>query len=247
MNHPRPFYLIAHTPNTVDVAAACLAAGANALEPDVYYTGNNFYVIQGVPVLSKILPLKKGPLLADYLTGLQTEIFISQITDNPLNLSLILFNTKNLGENEVNKLTEIARANFTLPNVRLEIVTGNKKYLDRFVNFSPKKPSEMAEMEGCASVDGNRFFQQAKTNHTYANGTRLPLMSSSSKYLDEVRAAMQLRDHTDEVNPILVYARTVNSKTSMRSYLRLGVDGFITDNINDAASVIAEPEFAGKI
>jgi hypothetical protein len=32
---PRPFYVIGHNPNTLEMAELALIAGANALEPDV--------------------------------------------------------------------------------------------------------------------------------------------------------------------------------------------------------------------
>src|SRR5207244_6444512 len=33
--NPRPFYVMAHNPNTLDMVALALASGANALEPDI--------------------------------------------------------------------------------------------------------------------------------------------------------------------------------------------------------------------
>jgi len=56
---PRKFYLIAHNPNKVDEAVACLRGGANALEPDVYFENGDFYVMEIVPLISKIFPPKR--------------------------------------------------------------------------------------------------------------------------------------------------------------------------------------------
>jgi hypothetical protein len=249
MSNPRPFYLIAHNPNTVDKATACLAAGANALEPDVFYTDNNFYVMGMVPLWSKIFPRKKGPLLTDYLNELQTKIFTSQTTNPPLQLALLLFDTKNIDQYVIDKLLEVVRDNFTLPQVRIGITTGNKNFIYRFKAFSPKSLNEIVGVDGgCSAADADSFFQRAKMDYTYASGTSVPLVATTSpKYFNEIRAAIQLRDSSNAYKPTMVYAWTVNSKESMRAYVRLGVDGLITDKIMDAVGVISEPEFIGKV
>ena len=246
---PRSFYLISHNPNTVDDAVNELKAGANALEPDVYFADNNFYVMEMVPLWSKLFPPKKGPLLADYLTGLQKKITDSLTTPTPLHVALLLLDTKNLDQYDVNTLMEVVRTNFTLANVQLIITTGNKKYLPRFTNFTPKNNNEAVGIDGgCNAADADKYFKPANIRYTYANGTSLPLIATTAPtYLNQVRAAIQLRDGSNPSLPIIVYAWTVNSKSSMRAYIRLGVDGFITDKMKDAMSVIAEDEFKGKI
>ncbi len=242
---PRPFHLIAHNPNTVDEAIAALAAGANALKSDVYYADNNFYVMERIPVWSKILAPKKGPLLADYLSNLQARILESQISAKPLHLSLILFDTKNLDRFPVSKLFTAAKASFSLSSLKLGVTTGNKKCLSNFKDFAPAENELIGIDRGCGIADAHRFFKGLNTRYTYANGTSLPLIPTTAPiYLDEIVAAIQLRDSANAVKPALVYSWTVNSKASMRNYLRLGVDGLITDKIADAVSVLAEAEFA---
>src|SRR5882762_1249247 len=127
---PRKFYLIAHNPNKADDAVACLRSGANALEPDVYFENGNFYVMEIVPVISKIFPPKRGPLLQDYLQNLQDKL----IADSSLNLALMLFDSKNLDKVDVNLLFEVIRKKISnlLPGVAMVVTAGNRKYLSGF-------------------------------------------------------------------------------------------------------------------
>jgi hypothetical protein len=245
---PQPFYLIAHNPNTVGDAISCLATGANALEPDVLFKDNDFYVMEMVPIWSKLFAPRKGPRLADYLKGLQGKITASQTTAQPLRLKHIFFDTKNLAQCPINQLYDVIRANFTLPGVTFSITTGNKKLLPGFDGFVLKATGDTPGIDGgCTAKEADLFFQRLKMNYTYANGTSLPLVSTiSTGYFMEIMTAIQLRDNGNAVKPSLVYAWTVNSKDSMRAYLSLGVDGFITDKIGNALSVLSEPEFVGK-
>lgn len=244
----RPFYLIAHNPNTVDDAVASLAAGANALEPDVFYKDNEFYVNDAVPLWSSLFPPRKGPRLADYLTGLQDAIVKRKTDERPLYLVRIFFDTKNLEDYHVSLLYDLIRATFTLPGVAFSITSSTKKSFSSFNGFKLKAASDTIGVDGGFSAkETDQFFQQMKTNYTYANGNSVPLLSTlSTEYFTEIMTAIQLRDNGNKIKPTLVYAWTVNSKDSMRAYLSLGVDGFITDKIERALGVLAEPDFAGK-
>lgn len=241
---PRPFYLIAHNPNSVNDAVKCLQQGANAIEPDVLFKENDFYVMEVIPIWSSLFPPGKGPRLADYLMQLQEKIIASQGTDKPLKLSLILFDTKNIDRYNVNTLFEVVRAHFNLPDVRWVVTTGSKKYLPAFARFIPNAANEMVGIDGaCSAGDADIFFQGRKMNYTYANGTSLPLITTTAPvYLNQIKSAIQLRDSDQKTKPTLVYAWTVNNANSMRAYLRLGVDGIITDKISQAVKVLKEAQ-----
>lgn len=245
---PRPFYLIAHNPNTVEDAVASLTAGANALEPDVFYKDNDFYVNDVIPLWSKLFPPRKGPRLADYLTGLQDAIVKSKTSVRPLYLVRIFFDTKNLEQYHVSLLYDLIRASFTLPDVAFSITSSNKKSFSSFNGFLLKAASDTIGIDGGYSAkEADQFFQQMQMSYTYGNGNSVPLLSTiSTDYFTEIMTAIQLRDNGNKIKPTLVYAWTVNSKDSMRAYLSLGVDGFITDKIERALKVLAEPDFAGK-
>jgi hypothetical protein len=245
----RPFYLIARNPNSVEEAVACLAAGANALEPDVFFIDNDFYIMDIAPLWSKLLTTpKKGPRLADYLTELQFVIRASQDSKNPLRLARILFDIKNLSPFDLNQLFAVVRSSFSLPGVALGVTTRNRKQVGSFNHFVPKDERETVGLDGGYSAkDAHDFFKEIRMNYTYASGPTEPLASSTTRdYFIEIMTAIRFRDSSSAVKPNQVYAWTVNSKDSMRTYLSLGVDGFTTDKIEDALSVIAEPEFAGK-
>ncbi|MBS1505234.1 MAG: hypothetical protein JSS79_01200 [Bacteroidetes bacterium] len=244
----RPFYLIARNPNSVEEAIECLAAGANALEPDVYFIDNDFYVMDLAPLWSKLITTpKRGPRLADYLTELQGLILASKKDECPLRLARILFDIKNLSHFDLNRFFEVVRSNFSLPGVALGVTTRDKKQIGSFNGFVPKDEKESIGLDGYSAKDALDFFKEIRMNYTYACGPKAPAVSAISKdYFIEIMTAIRFRDSASAVKPNQVYAWTVNCKDSMRTYLSLGVDGFTTDKIKDALSVISEPEFEDK-
>jgi hypothetical protein len=243
----RPFYLIARNPNSVEEAIECLAAGANALEPDVYFIDNDFYVMDSASLWSKLLTTpKRGPRLADYLTELQGLIVSSKKDECPLRLARILFDIKNLSHFDLNRFFEVVRSNFSLPGVALGVTTRDKKQIG-INGFVPKDEKETIGLDGYSAKDALDFFKEIRMNYTYACGPSAPMVSAISKdYFIEIMTAIRFRDSASAVKPNQVYAWTVNCKDSMRTYLSLGVDGFTTDKIKDALSVISEPEFEEK-
>ncbi len=243
---PRPFFLIGHNPNSMAAVEACLANGGNAIEPDVYYEDGEYYMMELVPVISKIFPPKKGPKLEDFLTDLKN--LLDHNTE--YNLALIIFDTKNLGDCNINDLADRVRMFFVndYPGVSIAFTTGSPKYLSGFNPFVAKTPLEWVGIDAISNADdAARYFDQLNKNYIYGNGTSLPLIAASAPvYRDQIHRAIQLRD--DGHHPLLqtVYAYTVNAKPSMRSYLREKVDGLITDNVIELTEVLKEPEFINE-
>lgn len=82
--------------------------------------------------------------------------------------------------------------------------------------------------QNTSAKDVNTFFTSAGIkNFTYGNGISVPLIPTTL-YKKKIQEAITLRDSGSSFS--MVYVWTVNSKSSMRTYINLGVDGLITDN-----------------
>jgi hypothetical protein len=121
----RPFYIIAHNPNTIPLAIQQLGKGANALEPDISYvneTNRKDYV-----VFDEDLGKTKYsgyPTLKDYCSTLADKILSGEIAIN--NLALIAWDIKtSVAEKEnfqelfaiiqTNLIDKIAEKNYSIP------------------------------------------------------------------------------------------------------------------------------------
>lgn len=240
---PKKFYLIAHNPNTVDDVVKFLKLNANAIEPDVYFKNGNFYVMEWIPVISSIIKPRMGPLLQDYLQELQARLN----NDPSMNLALILFDTKNIDEYDCNTLAEVIHKNFssTYSGVATVITAGNRKYLPKFQNFRSAPFEAIGIDGGCDAAIADKAFQGK--NYTFAAGTSAPLLATTGDdYQNKIKSAIDIRNNSTSKNPRLIYPWTVNADYAIRTYLRLDIDGLITDKIEQARKVMDEPEFAGK-
>lgn len=84
MQQQRPFYIIGHNPNTIDEAREFLHNGANALEPDIVYAENHYYVSHN-----------KLPSYEDCVT---VEVYLQQLKalllEKKYDLALIIWDIK---------------------------------------------------------------------------------------------------------------------------------------------------------
>ena len=240
---PRPFYLIGHNPNSVDEAIRCIRAGANAIEPDLYFKDGEFYVNEVIPFVSKIFPPKKGPVLKDYLTDLKHAL----MADPSLQLALIMWDTKNMDQYNVNDLFAILRQYFInfFPQISVGVTTGDKKYLQCFDTLIAETNQEIAGIDGMCTVDEARhYFESRGLNYMYANGTGVPLWPTTlDRYKHQIMRAVTIRDHPQNHYLRWVYVYTVNNANHIREYLRLNLDGLNTDNVALVKSILQEDEF----
>ena len=68
--NPRPFYVIGHNPNTLEMAELALLSGANALEPDVIVLPDNSYA--GFPPV--LLPDPPGMVMYHDYSALTARV-----------------------------------------------------------------------------------------------------------------------------------------------------------------------------
>jgi hypothetical protein len=230
----RRFYLIGHNPNSVDAAARCLEAGANALEPDVCYEPkeDTFYVHERIPLVPTwiLLLLRKRLTLQQYLDGLRT--YLAQ-SGRGSQLALIAFDLKPPYTYDINVLGTVVHANFGVhfPKVAILATVSDPRDMAWLANLDPNgTPRAVGVDDHATPEEVNEFFRTRPVRYTYANGTSVPLLPTTC-YLGDVRKAITLRANDPGPGFRLVYAWTVNSERSMTAFLDSDVDGLITDKI----------------
>jgi hypothetical protein len=232
----RPFYLIGHNPNSVDAAARCLEAGANAIEPDVCYDpkDDTFYVHERIPLVPTwILRLfRKRLTLRRYLTGLKT--YLTRSGRGP-QLALIALDLKPPYGYDVNQLAAVAHAAFGIdfPGVPILVTVSDPRAMAWVARLAPNgTPRAVGVDQNAPPEEVNEFFGGHRLPYTYADGTSVPLLPTTL-HLGHIRRAIALRAGGRARGPgfRLVYAWTVNGKCSMRAFLAGDVDGLITDKI----------------
>ena len=244
---PRPFYLVGHNPNKVKEAIDCLAAGANGLEPDVCYDPdtNSFSVHEQIPLLPKVVSrwLYGAVPLTDYLAGV-ADYLASTPTAN---LTLLALDLKEPYTYDINQLLAVVKANFSnrFPGISILTTVTTSAGMQFLAKTAAQRPNDLVGVdEYLAPDDVAGFFQTTGLRYTYANGTSVPLISTT-RYVKDISRALALRNTNPVTGPKLVYAWTVNSERSMRTYLDMDVDGLITDNI-PALLELLKTEYASR-
>jgi hypothetical protein len=230
---PRPFYLIGHNPNKVKEAIACLTDGANGLEPDVCFDSdsNSFSVHEQLPLLPKGVSkwLYGAVPLTDYLAGVADYLASAPAT----NLALMAFDLKEPYTYDINQLLAVVKANFSnrFPRVSILTTVTTSAGMQFVAKTAAQRPNDFVGVDEYLAPDEvSGFFQTTGLRYTYANGTSVPLIPTT-RYVNDISRALALRNTNPTTGPKLVYAWTVNSNGSMRTYLDMDVDGLITDDI----------------
>lgn len=218
----RNFFIIGHNPNTVADAIKYLQTGANALEPDVHFTNNNYYMGEGTT--------STDLSLTDYLTGLSQQLSL-----NPaLTPALIMFDTKNSNGNALDMLNCI-RTNFSTKfNQTAIVITRSQATADEHLFFSPLtanlKPNEAIGVdEHTHPNDADIFFRSlTQKNYTYADGISIPLPLFNELFWERIKKAVAQRDANNSFK--MVYAWTLDHPIDIHAFLKLNPDGMITDS-----------------
>jgi len=245
-----PVYIIAHNPNTLDEADNVLAAGVNALEPDVQYNKftKNLCISHDAPGKSD-----DPPSLEAYLEHVKLRL------DDYPGLSLVLFDIK-LDETEYNGIsiadwgTDLHNtANRILGDTGLVMIysVSKKEQVGIFADFAfslgPKEAimidQETDVEEMISSLEP--LITKGVTRIAYADGSYAYL--PAPHIANSVRKALTRRAQTSLPNFVSTWV--LPTENSVRQYLRMGVDGMIVhnDNIKAALQVVASPEFAGRL
>jgi hypothetical protein len=250
------FYIIGHNPNTIGEAVDYLKNGANGIEPDICYvenTNEKFYVYEKLPLIpEEIQDLTRSiirgevPSLKNYLLALKDVLR----TNARLKLYFIAFDLKPPYSYDINELYEVIRNNFSADFPKTAILT------------TVSHPAAMSFLSGikiqrineAVGVDENttpaavkEFFKMKELNYDFGTGISMPgLSSAADTFTDRARMAVSMKSLQPGKGLKFVHAWTVNSETSMKTYLDIGVDAIITDKPGRLKSLVESPAYAGK-
>jgi len=234
---PRPFYIIGHDTNSIDVATRCLISGANALEIDVNVLSGDrtkLCVCHG-PELRTGPASNSSMPLSEFLTDLNCE---RQVIDR---LSLLYFDCKSLAATEGHFRTMLDLINSKLTtasadNTRLSIIISVASLKDRamFANAKTLLSSNQAVM-----IDGEKDFhgvvdlfsnQLGITAYCFANGISVA-NNLSQEFSPSIGHSLKTaRTHkAASADPKLIFTWTVNNRHLMKRWVQFGVDGIISD------------------
>jgi glycerophosphoryl diester phosphodiesterase len=243
---PRPFYVMAHNPNTIKDVRDALAKGANCVEPDVnvYDDTTDQLCISEAGLTGNASGDSDSPSLVDFLNGLR------QAADDFPHLALVVFDTKSpavSASNGLAMLTAIREHLTKDTNLNVIISVADLSQTAMFDSIKNRlRPREgvMIDSENDPIAVSNYFYGARVVNECYANGitheTILgPNVRPSMERACEFRAA--------RYRTRFIYVWTVNDDDHMREYIRIGVDSVDTDDVDVLSRIVKEPEFAPLI
>jgi len=229
----RPFYIIGHGANTLDQAREYLAAGVNGLEIDVNLVAGetNALCIGHGPHLGGAADKDASVPLAEFLCGLHALARTN-------NLCLIYFDCKTLAATP-------ERGAMLLQSIRDHLEGTGKDRLDIASLISVGKLKEKAMFaditrglgprEGLM-VDGysdpvavNDFFgHENVSNQAFCDGI-VPVNTFMSQFAvaPSVERACRMRDSQHQIR--FVGTWSVNNPWWQHRYIKMGVDGIVTD------------------
>jgi glycerophosphoryl diester phosphodiesterase len=239
---PRPFYLCGHNPNSFDLVEQALAEGANALEPDVnvFQRRANELCISHGGTLGTGQGDDDEPALVPFLR------FLRQQAERYPQLSLIVFDCKpatNTPEHGVALLRAI-REHLTdatrLPIILSVAATANAAMFDAIAPMLRDREGLMVDAENDPVAVSNMFVQRGVTHQGFGNGVSVLNSVLGPNVRPSMERACALRAETNQ--PRFIYVWTVNSHELEREYIRIGVDGIISDDIARLRDLVDEPE-----
>lgn len=241
----QPFYLLAHNPNSIEAVSAALSAGANAIEPDV-----NVYAARPNELCIGETLLGSGsgagaPSLTEFLTGLH------QIALEHPELSLVVFDCKpkaatlELGAMLLHTIRALLTFDTDL-NVIISVASLSHTAIFEAIKRDLRPREALMIDQENDPVRVTTFFTNAGVErHCYGNGISFLNSLLGPNVRPSLERACELRAATGA--PRFTYAWTVDAARLMREYIRIGVDGIITNDIARLRTVIAEPEFRSTV
>jgi PLAT/LH2 domain/Glycerophosphoryl diester phosphodiesterase family len=238
---PCPFYIFGHNPNTTQAVVAALDAGANAIEPDVnvYAARPNELCVAEASLLGGGAK-SSAPPLDRYLTDL------AAIARKRPELALVVFDCKRkaatprLGA----RLLEAIRTHLTGTGLTVILSVATRRraalFTDIALGLGEREGAMLDSENDPASV--SYFLQAAGVQQPcFGNGISFlnPLLGPNVR--PSLESATRLRAGRGQL--CFTYAWTVNSPRLMREYMRIGVDGLITDHPARLRALMEEPEF----
>jgi hypothetical protein len=236
---PRPFYVVGHNPNTIQQAIDNVNGGANGLEPDVQ-------VYEDHPdqlCISHGTGDSSAPTLVAYLDA------VHQLAVQNRHLALVVFDCKQevTSPDHGFELLMAIRQHLTFDNdLNVIISIGNRKdnqgaFFDRIVDIVGPREGLMIDAEDDPGAVSNYFTSRGVDHQGYGNGISFANFVLGPYYRYTLEGACGIRAQAGR--PRFIYVWTVNAHDELREYIRIGVDGAITDDVGDLRSIAGEAEF----
>lgn len=241
---PRPFYVFGHNPNTIGDVTDALNGGANGLEPDVQVYEDHPDQIcishgtgeSSAPSLMAYLQAVHG-LAMDDNSHLALVVFDckEEVTSADHGFDLLMAIRKYLTfDNDLNVIISVGRRDDNQAN-----------FFDRIVDILGPREGLMIDAENDPGAVSNYFTSRGVVNQGYGNGISFVNFVLGPYYRYTLEAACGIRAQAGR--PRFIYVWTVNAHDELREYIRIGVDGAITDDPADLRSIVAEGEFNSMI
>jgi hypothetical protein len=214
---PRPFYLIAHNPNTIDLARAFIASGVNALEPDLRFVDKEIRVHDQFSILGIRIryPLfdGPGPTLSEYLRGLN---------EHNISPSLIAWDLKPPFKLAwMHEAAKIIRRDYGTkhPHTAMLFTVGSEDGLPELRAFA-----SVLKANEAVGVDD---FTSPAVAHSALDGLGKSYTYADRRRMKAIADAIAMRDSGKSFT--LVYAWLVNEANELQKFLDVGLDGVIVD------------------
>jgi len=225
----KPMWIVAHRCNDEDDIAEALSEGANAIEFDVMSRFSGF-IVQHHDSLDFHIPT-----IGEYLEA---------VMKNEARLVLLYVDYKgpDFSPDACARLVDRMRAaGITASGIRVILSTASLDNKGWFGGM-PKESCIAPQVDEDNSPDAaEEFFRTSGFAHAWYGDGIAPLFNEPDRVEENIKRAIQLRDQGTVIRGAVIW--TINKMSSMRNYLRLGVNAILTDDPDDAVEVINEPEF----
>jgi hypothetical protein len=216
----RPFYIIAHNPNTIEEAREFLDLGVNGLEPDIVHANGKFYVshlphvsYDGVPTVQEYLQQLKDLLL-----------------EKKYNLALLIWDIKDT-DFDPNQFIALVKENFTgepFDGVAMLMTHSDdhafiNRYQGKYANIgvgldeSNVAPAELEKI----------FIGGGQKNFTYADG--ITTFLNKPGVFKSITDAQHCRNQHEPDSFKFIYTWVLSLEGALRKYLDTYIDGIMVD------------------
>lgn len=235
----KKIHIIGHKANVITDAVEYLKDGANGLEPQICYIENTkekFYVYEKLPdteierqQLFQSIMHGEVPSLKNYLHALVDVL----ITNPRHRLSILFLSLVPPLNYDINELYELIRLNFSrdFPGTAIVTTSADTGAMPFFSDLNAQRPNEVVSITA-DTTQGllKEYFGRFELRYGFGTGTDVPgLSSAADTFTDRARIAVSMKEIEPGSGLKIVYAWTVNSEQSMKTYLDIGVDAIVTD------------------
>ncbi len=238
---PRPFYVVGHNPNSIADALTAIKAGANALEPDI----NVYSASQGELCVSHGEGDPTAPTLVKYLTDLHA------IAVAHPELALVVLDCKPKTATAAfgTTILNAVRENLTFDtnvNVILSVsALSSAAIFDGIKGSLTAREGVMIDEENDPVAVSDYFTNLGIANHSFGNGISVLNDILGPNVRPSLERGCEFR--AEGGRPKFIYAWTVNDAELSREYMRIGVDGLISDDIAQLSGIVKEPAFKNQL